>query len=248
MIGVEALAKSAPDGTTLIMTPNAPLTVLPHLRPTPYDPFKDLTPIGHAGEVLNGFVIHPSVGVKTIKELIDFAKKHPGKLTYASSGNGTANHLRLEALKIRTGIDILHIPYRGGADALNDVLPGNVHMQNEPITLPHVKAGKLILLAINGAIRNPDFPNVPTLTEEGIPNADVPIWFGFFGPAGLSPDVVSKLNAKMRELAQDQEFKKKMWSVNAIVPPLTAGEVASAMQADSKSNLHFIRAGGIKLE
>lgn len=248
MIGVEALAKSPPDGTTLIMTPNAPLTVLPHLRSTPYEPFKDLTPIGHAGEVLNGFVIHPSAGIKTVKELIDYARRHPGKLTYASSGNGTANHLRLEALKLRTGVDIMHIPYRGGADALNDVLPGNVLMQNEPITLTHVKAGKLVLLAINGAVRNPDFPNVPTLTEAGIENADVPIWFGFFGPAGLPPEVVKKLNSKMRDLARDDEFKKKMWAVNAIVPALTAEELAMAMKADSKSNLDFIKAGNIRLE
>ncbi len=248
MIGVEALVKAAPDGYTLIMTPNAPLTVLPHLRKTPYDPTKDLTPIGHAGEVLNGFVIHPKIGVKTISELIDYAKKNPGKVSYASSGNGTANHLRLEALKIRTGIDILHVPYRGGADALNDVLPGNVHMQNEPITLTHVKAGKLILLAINGAVRNPDFPDVPTLTEAGVKDADVPIWFGFFGPAGLSKDIVAKMNAKMMELSKSAEFKKKLWTVNAIVPSLTQAEVIKHMEADAKSNIDFIKAGNIKIE
>ena len=117
MIGVEALVKSPPDGYTIIMTPNAPLSVLPILRKTPYDPTKDLQPIGRAGDVLNGLVIHPSLGIKSMKELIDYAKKNPGKLSYGSSGNGTANHLRLEALKMKTGVDILHIPYRGGADS-----------------------------------------------------------------------------------------------------------------------------------
>jgi tripartite-type tricarboxylate transporter receptor subunit TctC len=248
MIGVEALVKSPADGYTLIMSPNAPLTVLPHLRKTPYDPLKDLVPIARAGDVLNGFVINPKVGVKNWKEFIDYAKKNPGKLTYASSGNGTSNHLRLEALKLKAGLDILHIPYRGGADALNDVLPGNVHMQNEPITLPHVKAGKLVLLVINGPVRNPDFPDVPTLTEVGITGADVPILFGFYGPTGIPKDIVDKINAKARELAGNDDFKKKMWSVNAILPVQTPEEMSKAIAEDSKTNLEFIKAGNIKIE
>ena len=248
MIGVEALVKSPPDGYTLIMTPNAPLTVLPHLRKTPYDPIGDLVPIVHSGEVLNGFVIHPSVGVKNWNQFVDYVKKNPGKVSYASSGNGTANHLRLEAIKLKLGLDILHVPYRGGADALNDVLPGNVHMQNEPITLPHAKAGKLTLLAINGPQRNPDFPDVPTLTELGVTGADVPIWFGFFGPTGISKDIVAKLNAKALELAKNEEFKKKMWTVNAIVAPKTAEQIGTLLVDDSKTNLGFIKAANIKIE
>lgn len=248
MIGVEALVKSPPDGYTLIMTPNAPLTVLPSLRKTPYDPKKDLVPIGRTGDVTNGFVIHPSLGIKSMKELIDYAKKNPGKLTYASSGNGTANHLRLEALKLRAGIDILHVPYRGGADALNDVLPGNVHMQNEPITLPHVKAGKLVLLAINGPVRNPDFPDVPTMTEVGIKDADVPIWFGFFGPAGLPQEIVNKMNSKMLELLKNDEFKKKLWAVNAIAPPQTPEQMAKAIDDDIAANLAVIKAANVKID
>ena len=248
MIGVEAATKSAPDGTTLIMTPNAPLTVLPHLRKTPYDPVKDLVPVGHTGDIVCGFVIHPSVGVKNWAEFIEYAKKNPGKLSFASSGNGTANHLRLEALKLKAGLDILHVPYRGGADAINDVLPGNVHMMNEPITLPHVKAGKLILLAINGPKRNPDFPDVPTMTEVGIPGADVPIWLGFYGPAGLPKEIVDKMNAKMRELAQNDEFKKKIWNAGALMTPMTPPEMAKYLADDSASNLAFIKAANVKLE
>ena len=247
-IGVEALTKSAPDGYTLILTPNAPLTVLPHLRKMPYDPAKDLTPVGHAGEVLCGFVIHPSVGVRTWDEFIAYAKKNPGKLSYASSGNGTANHLRLEALKLRAGLDILHVPYRGGADALNDVLPGNVHMQNEPITLPHAKAGKLVLLAINGPKRNPDFPDVPTLTEVGIKDGDVPIWMSVHGPAGMAKEIADTLNAKMRELAANAEFQKKLWSVNAILPQLKPAEVVEALAKDGATNLGIIKAANVKIE
>ena len=248
MIGMEALVKSPADGYTLIMSPNAVLSIVPSLRKTPYDPLTDVVPIGHTGEVLNGFVIHPSLGIKSMKELIDYAKKNPGKVTYASSGTGTANHFRLEALKLRAGLDIMHIPYRGGADALNDVLPGNVHMQNEPITLPHVKAGKLILLSINGKIRNQDFPDVPTMTEAGIPNADVPIFFGFYGPKGLPDDIVQKLNAKMRELAANDEFKKKLWSVNSILTPMTPAELRTALEDDIKANLEIIKAANVKIE
>ncbi len=126
MIGAEAAAKSAPDGYTLFLTPNAPLSVLPSLRKTPYDPVKSFEPVGRVGDVINGFVIHPSLGIKTFKEMVEYAKKNPGKLAYGSSGNGTANHLRLEMIKHKLGLDILHVPYRGGADTLNDVLPGTI--------------------------------------------------------------------------------------------------------------------------
>ena len=248
MIGMEALAKSPPDGYTLTMSPNAVLSVLPSLRKTPYDPLKDIVPIGHTGEVLTGHVIHPKLGIKTIPELIAYAKKNPGTVTYGSSGNGTANHLRLEALKLKAGIDILHVPYRGGADALNDLLPGNVHMQNEPVNLPHVKAGKLILLAINGSRRNSDYPDVPTLTEVGINGADVPIFFGFYGPKGLPDEIVQKINAKMIEKTKDEEFMKTLWKVNAIPAPLTPAEMLKLLENDIKANLEIIKAANIKIE
>lgn len=247
-IGVEAAAKSPPDGYTLLFTPSAPLSVLPHLRKTPYDPVKSFDPIGRAGDVINGFVIHPSIGVKTFAELLEYAKKNPGKLAYASSGTGTATHLRLEALKIKTGVDILHVPYRGGADSLNDLLPGNVQMMNEPVTLPHVKAGKLILLNINGSERRPDFPDVPTLTELGVTGADVPIWFSFFAPAGVPKDIIRTLNAKMIELAKTEDMKAALWAVNAVVPLQTPEEMAKDLDIDSARNAEIIKAGNIKME
>jgi putative tricarboxylic transport membrane protein len=248
MIGAEAAAKAAPDGYTLFLTPNAPLSVLPSLRKTPYDPVKSFEAVGRVGDVLCGFVIHPSVGIKTFKELVDYAKNNPGKLTYGSSGNGTSNHMRLEMLKLKTGIDILHVPYRGGADTLNDVLPGTVHMMNEPVSLPHVKAGKLTLLNINGQLRHPDFPDVPTLTELGITGADVPIWFSIYAPAGTPKDIVNKLNAKMVEIAGSDDMKAKMRAVNAFVPLQTPGEMAKHLVEDIKANAELIRLANIKIE
>jgi len=248
MIGAEAAAKSPPDGYTLFLTPNAPLTVLPTLRKTPYDPVKSFDPVGRVGDVINGFVIHPSLGIKTFKEMIEYAKKNPGKLTYASSGNGTANHLRLEMIKYKTGVDILHVPYRGGADSLNDVLPGTVHMMNEPVSLPHVKANKLILLNINGPVRHPDFPDVPTLTEIGITGADVPIWFSIFAPVGTPKGIVTKLNAKMLEIAKTDDMKAKMRAVNAFVPLQTPEEMAKDLEVDIRANAELIKAANIKID
>ena len=167
VIGTEAASKAAPDGYTLLLTPSAPLTVQPALRKTPYDPAKSFLPVARVGDLISGFVIHPSAGIKTFQEMIEFAKKNPGKLAYGSAGQGTSSHLRLEMLKREAGIDILHVPYRGNADALNDLLANNVQMMNEINPMPHVRAGKLILLDISHHERHPDFPNVPTLFELG---------------------------------------------------------------------------------
>ena len=161
-IGIESVAKSPADGYTLLYTPNASIAIVPSLRKVGFDAVKDFDPVARTGDALVGFTVHPSLGIKTFQELVDYAKKNPGKLTYGSSGVGMGNHLKLEAIKNKYGIDILHIPYRGGADTLNDHLPGVIHIMNEPITLAHVQAGKLILLNIDGPVRHPAFPNVPS--------------------------------------------------------------------------------------
>lgn len=248
MIGLEAVAKSAPDGYTLLFTPNAPLSVVPSLRKTAYDPFKSFDPIGRAGDAVVGFAIHPSVGVKTFQEMVAYAKKNPGKLIFGSSGVGTANHLRLESLKLKAGIDILHVPYRGGADSLNDLLPGTVHMMNEPVVLPHVKAGKLILLNINGPNRHPDFPDVPSTTELGMADAEVPIWFSLFAPAGMAKEIISKINQKMIEIAKTDDMKAKMAAVNVIVPLQTPEQMTEYLKEDMRRNLEVIKATNIKVD
>ena len=139
--------------------------------------------------------------MKTFQEMLDYAKENPGKLAYGSAGLGTSSHLRLEMLKVKAGIDILHVPYRGNADALNDILANNVQMMNEINPMPHVKAGKLILLDISYPERHPDFPGVPTLFELGYGDAYVPSWYSIWAPAGTPREIVDKLNAKMVEIA-----------------------------------------------
>jgi len=247
MIGVEAASKATGDGYTFLMSPNATLTVLPHMRKTPYDP-NSFLPVARIGDFVSGFSMHPAVGPKTFKETIDYAKANPGKLSYGSAGLGTATHLRLEMLKYRAGIDILHVPYRGSADALNDLLPNTIQMMNEINVLPHVKAGKLILLNVNFTQRHPDFPDVPTLTELGYAGADVPIWFFICAPAGTPKDILGKLNAKMVEIAKSDEMIAKLAAINVVAPPQTPEEIRAYLVEDSRLNAELIKAANIKLE
>ncbi len=248
MIGTEAAAKSAPDGYSLLLTPNAPLSVLPTLRQTPYDPIRGFAPVARVGDLVCGFVVHASLGIKSMAELIDYAKKNPGKLTYGSAGLGTATHLRIEMLKLKAGIDILHVPYRGSADALNDLLPGTVHMMNEIVVLPHVKAGKLVLLNINFPTRHPDFPDVPTLTEAGIANSDVPVWYSLFAPAGTPAPIIQKLHAKVDEIAKTDDMIARMRAINVVVPPQTPEDIAKYLLEDTTRNAELIKTANIKLE
>jgi tripartite-type tricarboxylate transporter receptor subunit TctC len=248
MIGTEAAAKAAPDGYTFLLTPNATLTILPNLRPVPYDALRSFEPVGRVGDLVSGFVIHPAVGVKNFQDMVAYAKQHPGKLAYGSAGLGTATQLRIEMLKYRAGIDILHVPYRGSADALNDLLPNTVQMMNEINVLPHVKAGKLILLNINYPTRHPEFPDVPTLTELGYPGSDVPIWYLMLAPAGTPKEILAKFNATLVGLAKSEDMIAKMGAINVIVPPQTPEEIRAYLVEDTKRNAELIKTTNIKLE
>lgn len=248
MIGVEAAVKSAPDGYTFLLTPNSAIAIIPSLRKAPYDATRQLDPVARVGDIIGGFVVHPSVGAKTMKDLVKFAKKNPGKLSFGSAGLGTSTHLRLEMLNLRAGTNILHVPYRGSADALNDLIPGNIHMMNEIVVFPHVKAGKLILLAINHHERHPDFPDVPTLTEAGFPNATVPIWFAMFAPSGTSKEIIYKLNAKIVEIAKTDDMKAKMRAISVSVPLQSPEMLGRHLAEDIKLNLEVINAAKIKIE
>ena len=247
-IGLESVIRSQPDGHTLLQTPNSPITVLPHLRKVNYDATRDLLPIARVGDMLTGFVIVPSLGINTMAELIAYAKENPGKLSYGSAGLGTATHLRIEMLKLRAGIDILHVPYRGSGEALNDLLAGNIHLMNEIITLPHVKAGKLKLLAMNYPTRHPDFPDVPTMTEVGFPNSDVPIWYSLHLPAGAPKELVTRLNAKIVEIAKTEDMIRRMREINIVVPIQTPEELAAYRDADFAANGMLVKEANVRLD
>ncbi len=247
-IGTEAVARAAPDGYTFLLTPGATLTVLPQLRKVAYDPMKDFVPVGRVGDLVCGFVIRPDVGPATIKELVDYAKKNPGKLAFGSAGLGTYSQMRIEMLKMRGGIDILHVPYRGSADALNDLLGGQVQMMNEIVVIPHVRAGKLKLLNINFPTRHPDFPDVPTLTEAGYPNSDVSIWYSVQAPAGTPRPILEKFNAKINEISATPEMVKRLREINVQSPQQSLADLLTYREADWVSNGNLIKEANIKLD
>jgi tripartite-type tricarboxylate transporter receptor subunit TctC len=210
MIGTEAAAKSAPDGYTFLLTPGATLTILPHLRKTAYDPIKSFAPVGRVGDIVSGFVINPAVGVKTFKEMVEYAKKNPGKLAYGSAGLGTATHLRIEMLKFKAGIDILHVPYRGSADALNDLLPNTVQMMNEINVLPHVKSGKLRALGMGDSRRSASLPDIPTIAEAGVPGYHAVIWNGLFAPRNTPRAIIERLNREVVRILQAPDVRERL--------------------------------------
>ena len=247
LIGTEAAARAAPDGYTLLISSSTTTVNLPLLRKVPYDP-KSLTPIARLGDVVTGFVIHTSVGVKTFNDMLDYARKNPGKLAFGSSGPGTGPHLRYEMLRYKTNVDILHVPYRGGADALNDILANNIQMMNEPVTLPHVKAGKLYLLNINHSERSLDFPDIPTLTELGYPNADAPIWFSLWAPAGTPMEIQQRLNAEIVKHAKTPEMTERLRLAGSAPVVQTIDEIVAFREADSKQMAELIKTANIKIE
>ena len=247
-IGTEAVMKSPNDGYTFLLTPSAPFTILPILRKTPYDPVKDFAPVARVGDLISGFVVHPSVGVKTFPELIDYAKKNPGKLSFGSAGLGTSTHMRIEMLNFRAKVDILHVPYRGSADALNDLLAGQIHLMNEINPLPHVRAGKLILLNVNSPKRSAEWPGIPTLTELGYPNSDVPSWYSIQAPAGTPADIIQKFNAKVVEIGKTDEMQQTLTKLSVDLPFQTPAEMAEFLKTDIKANEEVIKAANIKLE
>jgi len=172
MIGTEAAAKSKPDGHTLLLSSNTSTVNLPLLKKTPYD-HDSFVPIVRVGDGVSGFCVHPSANINSLKELVEYAKANPGKLAFGTPGPGTSGHMRMEMLSYRAGIKFLHVPYRGGGEVLTDFISGIVQVANDPINNPSAKAGKLKMLCMNHTTRNPEFPDVPTLTEAGYPNSDM---------------------------------------------------------------------------
>jgi tripartite-type tricarboxylate transporter receptor subunit TctC len=248
MIGVEAASKASPDGYTFLLTPSAAMSVLPLLRQTPYDPQKNFVPVARIGDSVSGFVMHPSTGLKTMKDTVEYAKKNPGKLVYGSSGLGSIQHMRIEMIKYRAGVDILHVPYRGAGDALNDLLAGQIQMMNEINVLPHAKAGKLNLLCMNSPDRSPEFPDTPTLTEAGFPNSDLPSWYALWAPAGVPADIVDKFHTRVVEIIKTEPMQQKLRQISGAPRIQTREQMAQFLVDDMKNNAELIKAANVKLE
>ncbi len=198
-IGTEAVAKAPPDGYTLLMTASTHVTNAALQASVPYDPVKSFTPIGPAAIGSLALVVHPSVPARSVQELVALAKAQPGKLNYASPGSGTPHHLAMELFKLHFKVDLTHVPYKGTAGAVTDLLGGQVQVMFLPVhvALAHVQAGKLRMLAAGGARRSPVTPEVPSLADEGVTDIDVDIWYAMLGPAGLPKSEAVLLNAEI---------------------------------------------------
>lgn len=198
MVGADLVVKAAPDGYTLLVGNIASLAMNVGLySKMTYDPRKDLTPIMRTVAVNYVMTVHPSVPARSVKELIDHAKANPGKLSYGSAGSGSAPHLATELLKQRAGIDMLHVPFKGGGPMVADLLGGQIHIviADQANLMPHVKAGKLRALAVGTLERSASYPDIPTIAESGFPGFEARAWQGIAGPANLPADIVTQLNA-----------------------------------------------------
>jgi tripartite-type tricarboxylate transporter receptor subunit TctC len=214
-IGSDFVAKAPRDGYTLLLAGVSSHAINPSLYPQlPYHPVKDFTPICLVYSLPNVLVVNPSLPVKSVQELVTLAKAKPGTLTFASSGNGTTLHLSGELFKRMAGIDITHVPYKGNAPAVTDLIGGQVNLMFDNInnSLPHIKAGKLRALAVTGSTRSKVLPDIPTLAESGFPGYSILSWGGVFGPAGLSEPVVNRLNAAVNEALRDKQVREVLIS------------------------------------
>src|SRR6266850_4359867 len=247
VIGFEAAAKSAPDGYTVLMA-TAEIAILPHLQKMPFDVEKDLAPVSLAVTTPLILVVHPSLPVTTVKELIAVAKARPGQLSFASNGNGSPQHLAAEMLKITMKIDMVHVPYKGAGQVMADLVGGQVQMffAGMPPAMPHVQSGKLRALAVTTAKRSPAAPEVPTMEEAGVPGFDISNWFAYFVPAGTPPDAIGKLNAEINRALKLQDVKEKLASLGAEVAGGSPEELAKFASAESAKFANLIKISGAK--
>ncbi|MDO8371776.1 tripartite tricarboxylate transporter substrate binding protein [Polaromonas sp. YR568] len=247
-IGGEAVAKAPADGYTLLMSSGGMVSVNPHLYPKmSFNPAKDLVPVAAAARVLVFLEVKPSLPVNNVKEFLAYLKANPGKLSFGSPGNGSSPHLAAEMLKAQTNSFAVHVPYRGAAPAMQDLLGGQLDFMFDPgIGLQHVKAGKLKLLAVGSAKRSPLFPDVPTLDEVGLKNFDADTWFGFYAPAGTPPAVVSRLNQEINKILATQPVKDRIMAIGGIPAPMSPSDFNMRAAIDGTRFGALIRARNIK--
>jgi tripartite-type tricarboxylate transporter receptor subunit TctC len=251
MIGADIAAKAAPDGYTVLMAYVAEIAIVPSLFPKiTYDPVKDLAPVTLAAITPMIFVVHPSLPAKNVGELVALAKSRPGQLPYASAGNGSPAHLAFELLRRSAGIEITHVPYKGAAPALIDLLGGHVVMffSGMPPAMPHIHAGKLRAIAVSTAKRSPAAPDVATVAESGVPGFDISTWFGVFAPAGTSRDIIGKLNAEISRALTLPDVKERLAREGAETAPNSPEQFGKFIQAESAKFAKIIKDSGARAD
>jgi len=246
-IGTDLVAKAPPDGYTFLFGPANPLTIVPHLRKTPYV-LEDLVPVARLGTYIAGLAVRNSLPVKSLKEFVELAKAKPGQLTFGSSGNGGMAHIRIEALKQAAGIDVIHVPYKGGPPEMQDLLGDRLDAMTENIIFPQAKAGNLRMLAIIGEERHPDFPDIPTVREAGYPEINTPGTFAVFAPRGTPEAIIKKLNAEVIKIAKTPQMRERMMAIGFAMAFDTLQQIKAAVEQEYAIYGKIIEAGGIKVE
>jgi tripartite-type tricarboxylate transporter receptor subunit TctC len=246
-IGSELVAKAPPDGYTLLMGTISTHAINASLyRRLPFDPTRDFAPVSRVGTLPNILIVHPSVPVKSVKELIELARSKPGELNFASSGVGTSLHLSGALFNSMAGVNLVHVPYKGSSPALADLLGGQVKIMfdNLPSALPHVKAGKLKPLAVTGTRRASVLPEVPTVIESGLAGFEVTSWFAVFAPAKTPKDIVTKLNGEIVKILNSADVQEKLTQIGVDAAPTTPEELAAFAKAETEKWGKVVKATG----
>jgi tripartite-type tricarboxylate transporter receptor subunit TctC len=250
-IGTELAAKSAPDGYTLLLGSNGPLAISPGLHAKlPYDSSRDFAPIVLLTTMPFLMVVHPSLPVKSAKDLVALAKARPGQLNYASPGSGSTTHLVTELFKAMTGVNIVHVPYKGVAPAATDLISGQVQLLSGDLNtlMPHVKSGKMRALAVTGAARSTLLPDLPTLSEAGVPGYEASGWFGLLAPTGTPQEIVRRLNSEIVKSLASPDLRQRLAGLGGEVAGGTPEQFAAHLRQEIAKWGKLIRAIGLKAE
>jgi tripartite-type tricarboxylate transporter receptor subunit TctC len=250
-IGADIVAKAAPDGYTLVMGTIATHAINVSLyAKMPYDAVKDFAPVTLAASINNSLSLNPAVPARNVSELIAHAKANPGKLTFGSAGSGTSQHLAGELFKTMAGVDMVHVPYKGGALAVIDLLGGQISMTfgDIPTALPHIRSGKLRSIAVTAAKRSPLLPDVPTIAEQGLPGFDVSAWFGVFTTAGTPRAVVDQLNTEIVRILNLPDVREKLAGIGMDVVTDTPDQFAAFVQSEIAKWSPVVKASGAKAQ
>jgi tripartite-type tricarboxylate transporter receptor subunit TctC len=251
LIGTEVAAKSAPDGYTLLVSSPGPLTILPHLqKQITYDPLYDFIPIGLIASNPFLLITHSSVAAKSVKELIALVKAQPGKLNYASAGNGAANHLAMELFKSMAGVEITHVPYKGAPQAVSDVLAGHMNMMfnSIPPVLAHIKAERIRALGVGNNRRSPQLPDVPTIAEAGVPGYEAITWFGMLAPAKTPKAVLTKVSDAFQKVVASSELRSLLESQGAEPGSGNARDFGALIRREYGRYAKVVQTSGAKID
>lgn len=249
-IGTDAGAKAPSDGHTLVMTVNTLAINAGLYNNLPYDPVKDFAPVGRVAFGTLGLTVIPSVPANSVKEFVAMAKAQPGGLFYGSPGNGTPHHLAMELLKSATGINLVHVPYKGSAGMVADMLGGHISIMFLPVhvAIPHVKSGKLRVLAVSTTMRSPVAPDVPTIAESGVQGYEVDMWYGLLAPAGTPKEIIAQINADVAAVLSMPDVRDTLTKQGLEPAPSSPEQFAALIKTDIAKWAKVIRDAGIRAD